>query len=414
MGANACCTKPDEKSELKGGQNNQQNLDTDQANTLDKDGYPHDSEAQVENEALRAVSNQQLYNNEVQSPKVGNSYQVSVEVKSPNQNEQQENIENAQSPNPGDTDAKDSNMEKKEVNSPKQEEPEDEEPHDGQREEQGEVKSEKKGEEKEEEKGEGEEGEEGEELEEEEEDVEEEGEGEGEEKIEQDNKNINLGVTIGETQIIDNNIVNQEAYPQNQYSQNEFNSYFKSGDTFITTTSNQGAVDLNNLQYLSSNGNDGLNNYYQQGAIISSDTGNYEYNTGNISAVPVISNDYNQYSTNGNLDVNNYNIGSNSTIPAPTNIDLNNYDFKGTGNFDMNNYNVVSGTTDNIGYDNTNTYSVPAGNLGSTLTFGEKQGTNEYNEYGTNNIKNSYVSPVQSYSYNYSYTVPGNSNQTNF
>ena len=127
MGANTCCSKPDEKSELKGGKNNQI-LDTDQVNTLDNNGYPHDSKDQVENGVLGGVSNQQLYNNEFQSPKVGNTYQVSVEVKSPNQNEQQKNIENVQSPNPGDTDAKDSYMEKKD--SPKQEEPVDEEPHD--------------------------------------------------------------------------------------------------------------------------------------------------------------------------------------------------------------------------------------------------------------------------------------------
>ena len=199
--------------------------------------------------------------------------------------------------------------------------------------------------------------------------------------------------------------MSQDTYPQNQYSQNDFNSYLQSGN-FITTASNQGAVDLNNLQYLSSNGNDGLNNYYQQGAIISSDSGNYEYNTGNTSAVPLISSDYNQYSTNGNVDVNNYNISGDSTIPAPTNIDLNNYDPQGTGNFDMNNYNVVSGTTNNIGYDNTNTYSVHAGNLGSTLTFGEQQEATDYNAYDANNIQNSYGSPAQSYSYNYSYTVP--------
>ena len=80
----------------------------------------------------------------------------------------------------------------------------------------------------------------------------------------------------------------------------------------------------------------------------------------------------------------------------------------------MNNYNVGSGTTDNMGYNNINDYSIPADNLGSTLTFGEQQGTNEYNAYAANNIQNSYGSPAQSYSYNYSYTVPGTSNQTNF
>ena len=48
------------------------------------------------------------------------------------------------------------------------------------------------------------------------------------EKTEQDDKKKILGETVGETKIIDNNIVSQEAYPQNQYSQNDFNSYLQS------------------------------------------------------------------------------------------------------------------------------------------------------------------------------------------
>ena len=97
------------------------NFETDQVNTLDKDGYPHDSE-QVNQDVVKSVPNQELYNQEIQSPKVGNSYQVSVEVKGPNENEPQENNENIQSPNPGDTDAKQSYMANKEMTSPKQEE----------------------------------------------------------------------------------------------------------------------------------------------------------------------------------------------------------------------------------------------------------------------------------------------------
>ena len=148
MGNNTCCSKPDEK-EIAGGKTNQHNFDTDQVNTLDKDGYPHDSEQvnqQAETDVVKSVPNQELYNQDIQSPKVGNSYQVSVEVKSPNENEPQENNENIQSPNPGDTDAKQSYMANKEVASPKQEEPVEEEQHEEQVEGEGEEQVEREGE----------------------------------------------------------------------------------------------------------------------------------------------------------------------------------------------------------------------------------------------------------------------------
>ena len=454
MGNNTCCSKPDEK-ELAGGKMSQNNFETDQVNTLDKDGYPHDSE-QVNQDVVKSVPNQELYNQEIQSPKVGNSYQVSVEVKSPNENEPQENNENIQSPNPGDTDAKQSYMANKEMTSPKQEEAVEEEQGEEQREGEEQVEGEAEGEEhvEGEEQGEGE-GEEGvedhgeEQVEgqvEGEEQVEGEGEGEGEEgeeyveevqeevEEEGEEKNVdnNLGETVADTKIIDNNIANQGGYGMQQqqqfYSQNDVNNYLQSGNNFISTASAEGAVDLNNLQAYPStemNENEDLNKYFQPGAATSNEV-NYDYNAQNVSAVPVSTNniDYNQYSTSGTVDYSG--IGT-SSVPAPTNIDLNNYGIQGTSNFDLNNYNVgaVSSTTNNVDYNNavyTNAegYSLPANNLGSTLTFGEQQGTVEgYNTYETgqatsNTYQTSYSSPVESYSYNYSYNVAGTSNQTNY
>ncbi len=454
MGNNTCCSKPDEK-ELAGGKMSQNNFETDQVNTLDKDGYPHDSE-QVNQDVVKSVPNQELYNQEIQSPKVGNSYQVSVEVKSPNENEPQENNENIQSPNPGDTDAKQSYMANKEMTSPKQEEAVEEEQGEEQREGEEQVEGEAEGEEhvEGEEQGEGE-GEEGvedhgeEQVEgqvEGEEQVEGEGEGEGEEgeeyveevqeevEEEGEEKNVdnNLGETVADTKIIDNNIANQGGYAMQQqqqfYSQNDVNNYLQSGNNFISTASAEGAVDLNNLQAYPStemNENEDLNKYFQPGAATSNEV-NYDYNAQNVSAVPVSTNniDYNQYSTSGTVDYSG--IGT-SSVPAPTNIDLNNYGIQGTSNYDLNNYNVgaVSSTTNNVDYNNavyTNAegYSLPANNLGSTLTFGEQQGTVEgYNTYETgqatsNTYQTSYSSPVESYSYNYSYNVAGTSNQTNY
>ena len=71
-----------------------------------------------------------------------------------------------------------------------------------------------------------------------------------------------------------------------------------------------------------------------------SNSGNYNYNVENISAVPVTINaiDYNQYSTNGAVDL--ANIGTDSIMQAATYIDLNNYGIQEAGNFDLNNYNV--------------------------------------------------------------------------
>jgi hypothetical protein len=285
---------------------------------------------------------------------------------------------------------------------------------------------------------------------------------EGEEQMVEDYNN-NLGKTVGETKIIDNNLVNQQVYTQQPYypqnPQNDINSYLQSGN-FISTASAEGAIDLNNLQPTSTTevaGNEDLNKYFEQGAAVSN-SGNYNYNLENISAVPVTTNaiDYNQYSTNGVVDL--ANIGTASTVPAPTNIDLNNYGIQETGNFDLNNYNVgavssttdnvdlnnynvgaVSSTTDNVdlnnynvgavssttnnvdfnnlGFSNTQSYSLPDNNLGSTVTFGGQGGAVEYNTYETSqvsNVQNSYASPIQSYSYNYSYNVGGTSTQSNY
>lgn len=457
MGIENCCSKPNE---------NNSDLNTEKLKS------PNDT---VRNEALtlKPDTNLDLNNNENQSIEVGKSNQITVEVNSPNKNEK-ENIENVQSPNPIDTDARGSPRENNDVVSPNPEEHTEEKQGQEQREEQVEVEGEGQGE------GEGEEGghlegQVGEQME-----VQVEGQLEGEdqyytgeeyvaeihEEIEEEEDgeqnllqeyNDNLGETIGETKIIDNNLVKQEGNQPQNNQQKDMIEQIQSGNNYINTASLEGAVDLNNLPAMSSTEvptNDDINKFFQKATSISiSNTGNIQNNPENISAVPVTNYnvDYNQYLTAGNLGL----VGTTSSVPAPTNVDLNKNGMQETGNFglnnnnissttqnvDLSNYNIsaVSSTPNNVDISNYNVGAVstttnyvdlnslanddnnnalPNENASSTITFGVR-GPGEFSAVETsqvniNNIHNSYGSPVQSYSYNYSYVVPGASHQTNY
>ena len=110
MGNQNCCAKPEEKFlEVKGGPVTGEIVD------VDKDAYPHDSEqayraegnARGEMEASNQISNQEIYNKQMQSPKIGNTYEVPIEEKSPKDNgeENEQNIHSEQeinSPKPED------------------------------------------------------------------------------------------------------------------------------------------------------------------------------------------------------------------------------------------------------------------------------------------------------------------------
>ena len=230
---------------------------------------------------------------------------------------------------------------------------------------------------------------------------------------------VDLGVTVEKTKIIDPNLVNnQERY------QKPYQPIGSSINIYKSTASKQGAVDLNYIQGVSSgNGNEIINNNIQQGSSISN-IGNNEY-IQNISAVPVTNNniDNKQYTNNGNVDLGNLCLPIASNVPAPTENDLNNLRIKETGNFYYSNYNrggVNSSSNNvginNIGYNYANTQVLPGANASSTLTFGVQQRGAEYSaieasKINENKIQNSYGSPVQSYSDNYSYTVPRTSKE---
>jgi hypothetical protein len=308
------------------------------------------------------------------------------------------------------------------VNSPKKEEQGEE-----QVEEQGEEQGEEKGEEQGEEQGEGEgEGEgdgeevEGEEDEEEVEEVEDDQNEEGQnEEVQEQNPIDQLGETIDKTTYINanNNIEGQIINTGNEINQYDANSYVNSYDqsgAFISATSQN--IDLNSLQVTG-------NEYYQQG-IETMGTNTNDYTNLGISSTPVIegSTDYNQYnqyyqqsSTTGNIDLNNYGTTSNDV-----------YTNQNTGTFDLNNLNLGETTTSNTNYNTygiegttvDNTYTIPAENQSSTVTFSGQPEITDYNAYGnaevtTSNYEGSYINSSQSYNYNYNYSVPVTS-QTQF
>jgi hypothetical protein len=464
MGIENCCSKPNENNAV---------LNTEKVKSIEKAGSPNDT-VRNEVQGSKSDTNLDLNNKENQSIEVGKSNQIQVEVNSPIKNEK-ENIENVQSPNPVDTDARGPPRENNDVVSPNPEEHTEEEQGQEQGEEQGEVEGEGQGE------GEGEEeghveGQVGEQME-----VQVEGQLEGEdqyeageeyvaeihEEIEEEEDgeqnllqeyNDNLGETIGETKIIDNNLAKQEGNQPQNNQQKDMIEQIQSGNNYIITASLEGAVDLNNLPAMSSTevpaNDDDINKFFQKATSISiSNTGNIQNNPENISAVPVTNYnvDYNQYSMAGNLGL----VGTASSVPAPTNVDLNKNGIQETSSFGLNNYNVssttqnvdlsnynisaVSSTPNNVDISNYNVGAVstttnyvdlnslanndnnnalPNENTSSTITFGVRGPAEfsavETSQVNTNNIHNSYGSPLQSYSYNYSYVVPATSHQTNY
>ena len=204
----------------------------------------------------------------------------------------------------------------------------------------------------------------------------------------------------------------------NQYLSQLFNNA-----AFVSTASNQGSVDLNSLQILSSlvaleNGS----NYYQQGSqflqINNSDNGNYNlniFNTPSTIPAPIGFDNTNQYLQNqaGN-DINNYNVQSSG------NFEMNNINYGDNSNNDQ--YNLGIASQNGNEYLQQNEMQNPTGiygnivnyaNSNSTMTFADQQVINNYGDaaYSSSQINNnqavhSYVDPAQSVSYNYSYTMP--------
>ena len=91
MGAANCCKKPDEIviEEVK-----YSTTDNNKFTAIDQDSYPQDTEqvyrsnanAEDDNAQNQAVSNQNIYEQEGGSPKIGGAYEVPINVSSPQQN----------------------------------------------------------------------------------------------------------------------------------------------------------------------------------------------------------------------------------------------------------------------------------------------------------------------------------------
>lgn len=453
MGAQNCCSKPDEKHlEVKGGA---------EIVDIDKEGYPHDSEqekvdgSKVVFEANNQVSNQEIYNKEVQSPEAGNAYEVAVAVKSPKDHVQEEQLENEQ--------GGEEHYAEQAIGSPK--------PEDGHLE--GEVREgeqvEDQGEEQVEEveeqveveeqaDGEGHGGDEGEQEEVVEEQQEEGGQIKSQEPMAMaqtvagttyltaDNTN-NLGVqqTNGQQYQV---LKNQDELNQyfNQIGNNASNvvSYNENG-AFATT--NATSYDVNNLQGTTEGD---LNQYFQQGS--SSTNANFDLNNlgATTGAAYQVSNanDYSQYfqqsstgaSATGNVDygassANYYQTATGTATTTTTNVDYNNLASQNTGTFDLNNLNLgqttttvnnvdlsqynLGGVVSQTGNAITSTYAIPGtttsnvaytGGQQEGATFGEYQAT----QVATKKVQSTYVAPTQSYSYNYSFSSGPVTSQSQF
>ena len=415
MGTVNCCKKPDEV-EISGGQNYAQVLNTDQVSPLEKDNsYPHDSE-QIYKNAGNAVPNQQLYNEQAQTSKDGNAFEVQVDVQNPNENQQnneqndqneqlenneqneeethnlqnsygergneedfavdkEENEQHENSPKVEDTKKEEEEKEVEQVVKPVEEQVKKEEKHDLNIEEIHESNI-----------------------------VQPHDQDQGQK--EQYNNALNdFGATLEETTYIKAdsssgvNVQQQAGNVQVASFQNEndLNKYFNDvGNSNINTFSliqnnNSQLIstgDANNLQNLSTTGingsqinpNEDINKYFQQ------NTSNDFNNLGTLSSVPapIGNEDLNKYfqnvpgttSTTINFDLNN--LGTLSSVPAPTgNEDFNKY-FQ---NIETTNSTTpalssvgISGTSSTIpaptGVDNINNYLNNNINLGQTTATG--------------------------------------------
>ena len=190
----------------------------------------------------------------------------------------------------------------------------------------------------------------------------------------------------------------------NKYLQqtNTSNNNFDLNNLNLGQTTATGAFDLDNLNI---------------GQNTTLNTGNIDISQFGVNATTI--------SSTGSADISNYGLGIASSVEQQTgnNDDLNKY-FQGAnfssvnGNFDLNNLNNIAGqqttnTFSSIGNADLNNFNFADQALRSNITFAGSQIPNNDNAYGitqtqvtSSKVEGSYASPLQSYSYNYSYTVP--------
>ena len=392
MGVENCCLRPEEKKE--------EIIYSNQLSVEKNSSFPHDSEQINKIETNNQLQSQQINQNEnqqISSEKEGNIHEISL-----NEREKNENSENYQNQQGQGEDFQKQNEENEEK-----------------AEEQMEEQVEELGEEGEEEEGQVVEVHEEIEIE----DVIPGKEGANYEEI---NPLDQLGETVVKTTYINNpNNINNNIYTQqelngiltgegNYFSKpaNSYVDYNNQNIPLVSTASSEGAFDLNNIQIQPNES--GINSQHVN--FYGSDSG---------AQVPINNEDLNtllKNSNNANTDYNINNLGQN------------------TGNFDLNNLNVDSSNNnvDNLQYNleskiNYNNdlnslaiqdsnlvsgvnYSIAPNPLISNMTFGvQKEGNNYENVENLQVFKSevggsSYINPVQSGNYNYSYSEPANFN----
>lgn len=432
MGSVNCCKKPEEV-EISGKQYNTE-VNADQVNPLEKDNsYPHDSEQIFKNSGkadLNAISNQIIYNDQAQTSKEGNAYELQVDAQNPNENQQngemENNEQNAEEAHNlqnsygerGNEEGfvEDSKYEQQE-NSPKVEDTNQEQvENQGQEEEQGEeieqdAEQEQEQEPEQEVEQEQEGGQEEIEREPEQEEVEQEVEQEQDQKIEEvQESNIvqpqsfdqeeqynalnDFGDTLGGT-IYENAAASSGVNAQVQSFQNaeDTNKYFSevgnSNTISLIQNNNSQLINsgvANNLQYVSTtaingsqiNPNEDINKYFQQN--VNAGTNIDLNNLGTLSTVPAPTtgnDDYSKYFQDiPNSSTTNYNIIGTSSVPAPPgNEDINKY-FQNNENSTTPGFSsgVIAGTSSSIpaptGVDDINTYLNNNINLEQTVATG--------------------------------------------
>ena len=390
MGVENCCLRPEEKKE----EIIQSNLLRVEKNS----SFPHDSE-QIKNietnNQLQSQEINQEENQQISADKEGNIHEISL-----NEKEKNENAENYQ--NQQGEDFQKQNEENEE-----------------QAEEQMEEHVQELGEEGDEEEGQVVEVHEEIEIE----DVTPAKEGANFEEI---NPLDQLGETVVKTTYInDPNNINNNNYTQQQLNDiligegnnfskpaNSYMDYNNQNVQFVSTASAEGAFDLNNIQ-IQPNEND-MNsqhvNFYGMDSGAQVPINNVDLNTllkndNNANA----NFDINVGQSTGNFDLNNLNVDSSNNNVGNVQYNLEsqiNYNNE-LNSLPIQDSNIVSGVN----------YSIAANPLISTMTFGVQNEGNNYENVQVFKSEvggSSYIDPVQSASYNYSYSEPAKFNSTQY
>lgn len=220
--------------------------------------------------------------------------------------------------------------------------------------------------------------------------------------IERDYKDI-IGETVGQTTYINeptteenqNYEILNNVEPVTMKDADEVNNYFQNLGTNVTSYTNNDNININsiNSNFINENQID-LNNLKLESNVISGNEEDLKYFNQNAST------------PNNNIDLASLGLATSTQVQgAATEEEINKYfqnnEFTSFGN----NYSEY-----NINNSNNIQYNIP--NTSSNIVFGDSQGTTEFKEYATSQVQKntatmSYVTPpTVTTSYNYNYDNP--------